>query len=385
MTGAITERFRKLYGSDPEVIARAPGRIEFIGNHTDYNGGPVLGAAISREVWVALARRPGQARRFSSGEAGMIVSLPADRAERASGSASWTNYSVGMLAVFSEMGLAVPAGFDLLTLADLPIGAGLSSSAALELASGLAFLGASGQDLPRGELVRAARRAENEFVGVPVGILDQAVSGFGRAGHLVHIDCRGPSFSTVPVPPGCALWIFNTHTKHALSDGLYARRHGECLEAARVLGVPLLADATQERLESAKSRMSEAAYRRARHIVGECARVAETVRLLGSEDLAGVGRLLCESHASSRDWFENSTPELDFLAESLASAPGVHGARLSGGGFGGAVMALASAGFGASEAGRVASAYAARFKSDPLVLRAETADGASLVLGLDGS
>jgi len=219
-------------------------------------------------------------------------------------------------------------------------------------------------------------------VGVPVGILDQAVSGFGRKDHLVYVDCKGPRFDTVPMPAGCHFWIFNTSLKHDLSDGLYAERYGECMQAARILGVPWLADATRDQLEAAKSRLPEAAYRRARHVIDECARVREVVRLLGIGDLAATGRLLIESHNSSRHWFANSTPELDFLVERLAKAQAIHGARLTGGGFGGAVMALASDRFEPGDAKRVALAYAARFGAELEILHVRAADGASVVRGL---
>jgi galactokinase len=378
MQDTLQIRFRESFGRDPEFIARAPGRIEFIGNHTDYNGGTVLGAAIDRCVWVGLARRDDGRRRYASDGRGEVVENPGPAPVKASRQ-SWVNYPLGMLTALASSGVSVPAGFDYLAVSNVPAGAGLSSSAAIELASGLAFLAAAGAELPRETLVALGRKAENEFVGVPCGILDQGVSGFGRRDHLVHIDCRGPRFSTVPIPAGCAFWIFNTHTKHALVDGLYASRHAECMEAARVMGVPALVDASAEALAAAETRLSRVSFKRARHVIEEIARVDQATKALSRGDLAAVGRLLLASHRSSRTWFENSTPELDFLVDSLEGVKGVHGARLTGGGFGGAVMALTSADFNAASAAAVCETYLAKFGNRPEVIEARTEDGAALL------
>jgi galactokinase len=379
MRAELVERFQAAYGRAPEWIARAPGRIEFIGNHTDYNGGPVLGAALDRAVWVALARRSDGVRRLASGLRGERIELaPGDEA-RMEGLRSWGNYPLGVLAAIRERGLPECGGFDFLAASDLPVGAGLSSSAAIELASALVFLAAAGTTVPRETLVQLGQRAENAFVGVPCGVLDQGVSAFGRKDHLVFIDCAGPRFATVPMPGGAHFWVFNTHTKHALVDGLYAERHRECMEAARALGVARLADSSAAALAAAETQMPRAVYKRARHIIDEIARVGALVTALGGGDLAAVGRLLSASHQSSRTWFENSTAELDWLVDRLATEPAVYGARLTGGGFGGAVMALTSEPFGADEARGVAAAYADRFGAAPDALHLQTGDGAELL------
>ncbi len=380
MKSALLANFSRLFGRPPEIVARAPGRIEFIGNHTDYNGGPVLGVAIDRSVWVALARRDDEQRQFASAQREDVIRLPVGRLEKMSGDASWANYPLGVLAAFPAFGLRVPAGFDYLALSDLPVGAGLSSSAAIELASALAFTAAVGECPSREVLVRAARHAENRFVGVPCGILDQGVSGFGRKDHLVFIDCRGPRFETVPLPAGAHFWVFNTHTHHALVDGLYAARHRECMEAAHALGATLLVDVRPEALATvAPGTLSPVAAKRAQHIVGEISRVSSSVEALRAGDLAAVGRLLTASHRSSQHLFENSTAELDFLVDTLAATPEVHGARLTGGGFGGAVMAMTSEKFDDGAARRVAAAYAQKFGASPDILHLQTGDGAGLV------
>ncbi len=372
--------FHASHGRAPEIFTRAPGRIEFIGNHTDYNGGTVLGAAIDRGVWVGLARRTDGLRTFLSDQSQGIVTLPATgKLEKLTGAQSWVNYPLGMLDALPVFGQPVPDGFDYVAVSDLPSGAGLSSSAAIELASGLAFLEAVDRHPEREILVKAGRHAENNFVGVPCGILDQGVSGFGRKDHLVFIDCRGPRFATVSLPADAHFWIFNTHTKHALVDGLYAERHRECMEAAKALGVSLLAEVAPAALVDAATRLPPTIYKRAKHIIEEIARVDATVRALEAGDLPEVGRLLTASHRSSQHLFENSTPELDFLVDALTAIPQVHGARLTGGGFGGAVMALTGASLGEAQAASVVAAYEKKFGRRPDVLHALTGDGARVI------
>jgi galactokinase len=361
------------------VIARAPGRVEFIGNHTDYNGGKVLGASLDRAIWVALAPREDARRRFSSGPGGRVISLPVEKPRKQTGKQSWLNYPLGVIAALPKFDLKPPAGFDYLVMSDLPTGAGLSSSAALELSSALAFLELSGQTAPRETVVKVGRYAENHFVGVPCGILDQGVSGFGQKGRLVWIDCRIPKFATVPLPAEAQFWIFNTHTKHALVDGLYAARHKACMAAAKALGVTWLADATIGQLEDARDKLRPEYYRRARHVIEEIARVALTVKALKAGNLEAVGKLLTASHQSSRTLFENSTEELDFLVDGLVKTKHVYGARLTGGGFGGAVMALTSRNFGTAQAKRIAASYSQQFGAAPDVLHARTGEGAGLV------
>lgn len=375
----IRREFAAAFGRKPATIARAPGRIEFIGNHTDYNGGTVLGAAIDRGVTVAIAPRKDRRRRFCSSMNGRVVSVPVGRPVKQKGARSWLNYPLGVIAALPKFGLKAPGGFDFYVTSDLPTGAGLSSSAALELSSALAFLSLTGESPSRETVVKVGRYAENHFVGVPCGILDQGVSGFGEAGRLVWIDCRGPRFATVPMPGEAQFWIFNTHTKHALVDGFYAARHKACMAAAKALGVALLADATIEQLEAAREKLKPEIYRRARHIIEEIARVDATVRALKQGKLERVGELLTASHESSRTLFENSTPELDFLVEELVKTPNVYGARLTGGGFGGAVMALTSKAFAAAQARGVARAYEKKFGAAPDVLHTRTGNGAAVI------
>jgi galactokinase len=269
MKSALAEKFSITFGRPPEFIAYAPGRIEFIGNHTDYNGGTVLGAAIDRGVWVGIARREDGLRRFASDQRDGVVSQRADNPTKVVGAANWVNYPLGILTALPVFGLQAPSGFDYFALSNLPIGAGLSSSAAIELASALCFLALTKQNPPRETIVKVGKHAENNFVGVPCGILDQGVSAFGCKNHLVFIDCRGPHFETVPVPTGAHFWIFNTHTKHKLVDGLYAARHRECMEAAKALGVGALVEVTPASLAANRAKLSPVETQRARHVVEE--------------------------------------------------------------------------------------------------------------------
>lgn len=379
MKDKIVAQFKEVFGSAPDVVARAPGRIEFIGNHTDYNGGTVLGAAIDRGIWVAARAVPGNEASFYSGYSKKMVKVDLTRAAKQTGELNWVNYPLGVWTHLPAFGLKRPAGFQFLDASDLPSGAGMSSSAAIELASALAFTALTSEKPSRETIVKLAKKAENEFVGVPCGVLDQGVSGFGQKDHLVFIDCRGPVFETVALPADAHFWVFNTHTKHALVDGLYAARHRECMEAAKVLGVPMLVDATLEKLEAAKGKLDATAFKRAKHVIEEIDRVAQVRAALAKSDLATTGKLLTASHRSSQAQFENSTAELDFMVDTLSTAKNVFGARLTGGGFGGAVMAMTNGSFTQADADRVAAAYKAKFGTAPNTLHLKTGPGAEYV------
>lgn len=378
----ISENFRSTYGREPGVVCHAPGRIEFIGNHTDYNGGPVLGVAIDRGITVAVAGRGDGVRRLASDVSGNGIAItetdeikPTPR----TGDDAWTNYPLGIVDAFPSFGLKAPGGFDFLAASDLPVGSGLSSSAAIELATGLALLDITGQSVDRAELVKIGRHAENTFVGVPCGILDQGVVGFGRRDHLVQIDCRTLDFGTVPMPAGLHFWILNSHANHALVDGLYAARHQECMDGAKALSVEQLVDADSDSLEAIRPNLDPAVYRRSKHVIDEIARVHQATRALAEGHIQKVGHLLTASHRSSRDLFENSTPELDFLVDRLIEEPNVHGARLTGGGFGGAVMALTDATFDRQAAEGIARAYQDQFAQAPDIIHLRSADGATVL------
>lgn len=380
ISAAVPERFQQVYGRAPGALARAPGRVEIIGNHTDYNGGSVLGAAIDRYVWVAAAENESGRLRLHSDGSSTVLELPADPGSRITGSDSWANYPLGVWRSLQDFKLPRPRGFDLFVHSNLPAGAGLSSSAALELAVALALLKLAGEtEIEPALLAAVGRHAENHYVGVPCGILDQGTSAHGRAGHLVRIDCQGPVYSLVPFPAEAALWVFNTREKHALIDGLYAERHRECQEAAKILGVDWLCNRTPAERPVWEALLPAQLSRRVRHVVDENDRVQRVAAALRAGDLAEVGRLLVESHRSSQHLFENSTPALDALVDALEGYPGVHGARLTGGGFGGAVIALTAPEFTARDAQAIGQRYAVKHRTAPEMIQLRVADGARLL------
>ncbi|MDX2109134.1 MAG: galactokinase [Verrucomicrobiota bacterium] len=385
MKNDLVKLFEETFGRLPQAVTCAPGRIEFIGNHTDYNGGLVLGAAIDRSVKVAVARREDDRIHLKSLMETQDVQTSLSSVIRQTGARFWANYPLGVLESLKQDGLLPDKGFDLLVTSDVHPGAGLSSSAAFELASALAFSSIYNFPMTRERLVMAARRAENEFVGVPCGILDQAVSCFGKEDHLVLIDCKQITFTTVPLPKGVNFWIFNTNVKHNLVTSLYATRHQECMEAVRLIKQSLpeidcLADVTPKQLKAHLHELPKKIGLRARHVVEENQRVKDTIAALAKGDLRTVGTLLLASHESSRKLFENSCPELDTFVDLLKKRAHVFGARLTGGGFGGAVMAMTGPEFTEVQASEVAADFAARYNNCcPAIFHAKTGDGAHVV------
>ena len=379
----IKEHFGQVFGGNPAVISAAPGRVEFIGNHTDYNLGPVIGAAIDRRIYVAIRRIEERLFRFASRSHSDFVSLN-ETGYPVGGKDFWVNYPLGVYNSLIRRGLSAEGGFEMFVDSDLPTGAGLASSAALELASGKGLCECYGFEIGLEDLAVACKEAENEFVGVPCGILDQGVSAFGKAGSLVHIDCRDMVFSVIPLGDEFSIWIFNTHKKHALVESLYSERHEECFSAvkglvASGLEISCLADVSMDVLKRAKPCLDEKIAKRAEHIVGEISRVEAVRRLLEEGKVEDAGKLLFQSHASSENFFENSIPELDYLVAILRSMPGVLGARLTGGGFGGAVMALTRKDFTRIYAESLASAYRGRFDEEPEILECHIVDGACIL------
>jgi len=355
-------------GADPHVLASAPGRVEFIGNHTDYNGGWVLGSTIDRRVSVGLTFRDDQQVSLESAQDVPPARVSLSNITQQSGELAWTNYVLGVLVVLREEGLTIDKGMDLRVQSELPVGAGLSSSAALELATACALNEAFGGDFNRTELAQLSQKAENEIVGVPCGFLDQAVVAFGDEDRLVLMDARSNEVSSVPFPAQTELWIFRTHQAHALSESGYQERHDEARAVLQHLqelfgegAIQHLVDVTPSQLESVKRELPETLYRRARHVSTEHRRVERAVQLLKEGRYDTVGNILFTSHDSSRVDYENSTGELDFVVEELRDQEGVLGARLTGAGFGGAVMAWTGCGFGLAEAEAVAAAYEVQF------------------------
>lgn len=350
MNSTPLQKFETSYGFKPTVVAASPGRIEFIGNHTDYNGGDVLGAALNLKVEVAGARLDQRKVILRSDGIAEAVEVDLDKFGRQQGERSWANYPLGILTVLRRHGYEPSSGYAMQFSSDLPSGAGLSSSAAIELATLELICRLENWQLERIQKVLFAQEAENSFVGVPCGMLDQAVSCFGQPAHLVRIDCAATNVTTVGFPADWQFWIFNSNHKHSLVDSLYAVRHEECRKALTAIqqqfpDVVHLAHAPVEAL--AVLAEGSDLLKRARHVIEEQLRVKAMIGALEAGEFSTVGELLFASHASSRSLFENSIPELDTMVELLAGMQdqGVIGARLTGGGFGGAVMALTRPGF----------------------------------------
>jgi galactokinase len=372
----VVAAFRERTGRDPDGVWAAPGRVNLIGEHTDYNDGFVLPAAIDRQVVAAAGRRDGGRLRAWSLQAGPPADLELDGIGPGKVE-GWAAYPAGVAWALGQAGVDV-GGADLVVDGDVPAGAGLSSSAALECATATALADLHGAGLDRAALAGVARRAENEVVGVPSGVMDQMVSMLGRAGHALFLDTRTLGTEQVPLPleaAGLCLLVLDTRAGHRLVDGAYADRRAACEAAAATLGVGALRDATLEQVEAAAGALGDERFRRARHVVTENARVLEAVGLLRAGGLDRLGPLLAASHASLRDDYEVSSPELDTAVEAAVAA-GAVGARMTGAGFGGSAIALAGADLAGRVGDRVRDAFAAAGFGPPAVEVVTASDGA---------
>lgn len=330
----VQREFRARYGCEPK-LAGAPGRVNLIGEHTDYSEGYVLPVAIDRFAWVAFAGNDEHLLRGYSLAEGEERSMPLDSL---SPSGSWFDYAAGVVVAHRENGVAI-AGMDFVVGGDVPIGAGLSSSAAFELAIARAVVGLAAAPWEPWTSARLAQRAENEFVGVPCGIMDQMASALSQAGCAMLLDCRSLRFDAVPIGDSLLVVVMDTGTRRALASSAYQERRRSCEEAAALLGVSALRDASREMIE----RLSGTLRRRALHVVEENARTLEMASALSRGDETRIGALMRESHESLRDLFEVSSPALDTMVEIASRHPGAVGARMTGGGFGGSAVALVRA------------------------------------------
>ncbi len=337
---ALLDAFRRHFSRPARLVAEAPGRVNLIGEHTDYNEGHVLPLAIDRTVAVAAA--PG-------GDTVLAYSLDYDEDDcfplaeiQPLPGADWRNYVRGVVWALREAGHRL-RGLQLALSGDVPVGAGLSSSAALAVAVAAAFAAAADTSLDPRQAALLAQRAENHFVGVQCGIMDQLAAVFGRQSHALLIDCRSLEVEPVPLELaglGVAVVIVDSAVRRALGDSPYNERRRECAQAAAALGVPALRDVTPDELETRRRELPPRLYRRARHVATEEARVIATVSALKDGDLDWLGRLLRESHESLRRDFQVSCPELDLLVELAMEVEGTLGARLTGAGFGGSTVNL---------------------------------------------
>ncbi len=331
----------RAFGAPPELVASAPGRVNLIGEHTDYNDGFVLPMTIERRVWAAASVRTDRRLGLHSldSDARSVLRLDA----LAPGPAGdWTNYPAGVVAGLIAAG-AVSGGLDLTVTGEVPQGAGLSSSAALEIACGLAACALSGVELPGAELARVAQQAEHEFCGVRCGIMDQLISRLAVEGAALLIDCRDLSRRPVQIPADCAVVITDTRSPHKLSASAYNLRRDQCERGVAALQAvhpgTALRDYTLADLASAQGLTAEERAR-CEHVIGENARVLEAEAALAGSDLTAFGRSMNASHASLRDLYQVTSPELDWLVEKAQATPGVFGSRMTGAGFGGCTVTL---------------------------------------------
>lgn len=318
------------------VSAFAPGRIEVLGNHTDYNEGLVLGAAIDRGLTVTGSRHDDHLIRLSSNLLGE-VELRLDQSS-SQDEPTWANYVLGVVRELIELGVSI-GGFEMNVATTLPPRSGLASSAALEVATALFLLELHERTLPPMELAKLCRRAEQRAAGVQSGLLDQVISLYGRANHLICFDCRAESIELIPFPSDLTFVVAQSGRPRELTRSDYNLRREQTVAAAGALGVRALRDISSRDLET-RTDLDPLLSRRAHHVVGEHERVEQAVQALRTKDEARLGQLINESHESSRRHFENSTPELDLLVDLARTLPGVLGARLTGAGFGGAIIAL---------------------------------------------
>jgi galactokinase len=366
-------------GSSPRVF-RAPGRVNLVGEHTDYSGGFCMPAAIDFETKIAASPRGDRTLKLRSIEFDETVevdldALPMDR------QGHWSGYCIGTAWALGEAGIELPAAALTIT-GNVPLGAGLSSSASLEVATATALLALAGRSMPGSEIARVCQRAENDYVGAPVGIMDQFVSANGRAGSALILDTRALTFDLAPIPSHLRLVIANSMVKHSLADGgAYATRRREVEEGTAALNayrydIGLLRDATLDDLETCEGKMSPEAFRRCRHVITDSQRVVDGLALLRAGDIVAFGKLLNDAHRSYRDDFEASCEECDVLAEIGQAQPGCYGSRLTGGGFGGCVVSVVEAEASEAFEAAIKAEYLARTGIAAQVYVCSTADGA---------
>ncbi|MEV4946602.1 galactokinase [Streptomyces sp. NPDC053755] len=381
---SVTGEFEELYGVEPEGVWAAPGRVNLIGEYTDLNDGFVMPMALPHTAVAAVARRTDGALRIHSADVeGGVVLLDLDSLEPLSGDTGWAAYPAGVAWALREAGHPV-TGADIHISSTVPTGAGLSSSAALEVVTALALNDLFGLGLSRPELAVLAQRAENAFVGVPCGVMDQMASACSVAGHALHLDTRDLSCRQVPfdlAARGLRLLVVDTRVKHALGDGAYAERRAGCEAGARALGVRALRDVPYAHLSEALARLDDETVRRyVRHVVSDNERVVRTIALLDAGDVRAVGPVLTEGHVSLRDDLRVSCAELD-LAVEAANAAGALGARMTGGGFGGSAVVLVESLAADAVAAAVEKAFAEAGYAAPGIFPAVPSEGARRLSG----
>ena len=382
----LVAKFEKVYGQKPTIVSYAPGRIEVLGNHTDYNEGYVFSAAIDKGTFFAIAPSADDTCALTAGDLMETATFTTKTVQKAS-EMTWQNYVNGTFNwIFEGNPAKAPHGFKAAFLGNIPLGAGLSSSAALEMAAALAFQKLYGTNFDKTTLAKIGQKAEHTFAGCPCGLLDQASSMYGQAGALVKSDFRSNTFETVPMGEKVAFMMVKSNAKHALVDGAYASRRQACEDAAKYFAKVLkkgnvthLRDVTAAEWILYRGGLSETTAKRAIHPIGEDERVLQGAALLEKGDLKGFGALMYDSHESSRNWFENSCAELDTIVDAAKAIPEVLGARLSGGGFGGSCCLLVKPEAADKIAAAITAAYKTVYGDEPTCALIKPSAGAHLV------
>ena len=379
MIGAeLQDKFREHYGARARIY-RAPGRVNLIGEHTDYNEGLVMPAAIDFYVWAGISARSDRNVLIYSENFSDSVELDLQEGKLRPRK-HWSDYVAGVASMLEQAQYHLQ-GANLLIHGEVPIGAGLSSSAAIEVAAGFALLGNSGISVDRLDLARICQRAENEFVGARVGIMDQFIACYGHAGNALKLDCRSLEYDLLPLPGQVSLVICNTMVKHELAGGEYNTRRAECEEGVRLISRSLpnvgsLRDVSLADLERHASGIPEVIYKRCRHVVTENARVAEAADALERGDLPTFGRLMADSHHSLRNDYQVSCSELDLMVDLAKAQPGVFGTRMTGGGFGGCTISLVASNSVEEFAQNVRAEYQRFTGFSPQIFASAAAEGA---------
>jgi galactokinase len=376
------KQFQQAYGVPPRWIAAAPGRVNVIGEHTDYNDGFVLPMAIERYTVIAAA--PSGSRqiqlRSAANDQPAIIDLAKPLQPFPKG--TWANYCAGVVAGFLGR-KQDPGGFNAIIHSTVPLGGGLSSSAALEVATATLLEIITGRALDPVEKALLCQKAEHEYAGVPCGIMDQFISVMGKPDHLLLLDCRTRQPELVPMSdPSVALLITNTNVKHELGSGEYAHRRAQCEAAAKVLGVPSLRDASAAQLTAAQGRMEEVVFRRARHVIGEIERTTRAAGEIRKSNWPAAGELMYASHRSLRDDYEVSCAELDAvvdIAAEIGQKGRVFGCRMTGGGFGGCTVALVQSRAVDAISQKISEAYEKRTGIKATMFVSRPAGGATVI------
>lgn len=377
MKNRLIEIFREKYDKEPEVLAFAPGRVNIIGEHTDYNEGFVLPAALKQGTYIAGKKIPEPIIRIYSANLDEQEEWKTGEEKRTGG---FGDYLKGIL---KFLPFRLSSGFEAVIFSDLPIEAGLSSSAALEVSFIYFLMGIEGKELERLQIVKLAHRAENEFVGVQCGIMDQFISVYAQEGHFLFLDTLTTEYKHVPFPKFWTLAVVNSGIKRELSSSDYNRRREECQEALYAIkklypDANTLRDVTEEMLFSARNLMSETIFKRAMHIISENQRVLQMVEYLEKRDSCMIEKLMKLAHQSLTEDFEVSLPELDFLVETASSMPFVHGARLTGAGFGGSIVALVEKRREEEFLAKIREEYTKKYSIEPEIIFSPPSSGAYL-------